>query len=124
MRSALALLISLILLTALQAVAEEDEALPGEFEGCSPPESPAIPDGEKATDAEMKQTFSTVKAYLKQGQEYLDCLTEVENSWGDDAMKDPRFKERLRHDSAMVDAMQAAAGRFNVELEKYRAREK
>jgi hypothetical protein len=123
MRFALTLLFLILLLPALPALAEEDEALPGEFGDCSPPEYPAIPDGEKLDTAEMKQTVSTVKAYLKQGESYLACLTEAENSWGDEATEDQR-KELIRNHNAMVDAMQAAAERFNAELAKYRAQEK
>jgi hypothetical protein len=122
MRFALTLLFLTLLLPALQAVAEGDDALPGEFGGCSPPESPAIPDGEKVNADEIKQTVSLVKAYLKQGENYLACLTEVENSWGEEATRDQR-KELIHNHNAMVDAMQAAAERFNVELAKYRAQE-
>ena len=117
------LLFLTLLLPALPAVAEGNEALPAEFGDCSPPESPAIPDGEKIDTAEMKQTVSTVKAYLKQGESYLACLTEVENSWGEEATEDQR-KEVIRNHNAMVDAMKAAAERFNAELAKYRAQEK
>ena len=88
MRSAMTLLFLTLLLPALPAVAEGNEALPAEFGDCSPPESPAIPDGEKIDTAEMKQTVSTVKAYLKQGESYLACLTELENSWGEEATGD------------------------------------
>ena len=123
MRSAMTLLFLTLLLPALPAVAEGNEALPAEFGDCSPPESPAIPDGKKIDTAEMKQTVSTVKAYLKQGESYLACLTEVENSWGDEVTEDQR-KELIRNHNAMVDAMQAAAERFNAELAKYRAQEK
>ena len=123
MRFALTLLFLMLLLPALPALAEADEALPGEFGDCSPPDSPAIPDGEKIDTAEMKQTVSTVKAYLKQGESYLACLTEVENSWGDEATEDQR-KALTRNHNAMVDAMQAAAESFNAELAKYQAREK
>jgi hypothetical protein len=122
MRFALTLLFLTLLLPALQAVAEGDDALPGEFGGCSPPESPAIPDGEKVNADEIKQTVSLVKAYLKQGENYLACLTEVENSWGEEATRDQR-KELIHNHNAMVDAMQAAAERFNAELAKYRAQE-
>jgi hypothetical protein len=123
MRFALTLFFLMLLLPALPALAEGDEAIPGEFADCSPPESPAIPDGEKIDTAEMKQTVSTVKAYLKQGESYLACLTEVENSWGDEATEDQR-KELISNHNAMVDAMQAAAERFNAELAKYRVQEK
>jgi hypothetical protein len=123
MRFALTLIFLMLLLPALQAVAEGDEALPGEFGGCSPPESPAIPDGGKVDAGEMKHTVSLMKAYLKQGEDYLACLTEVENSWGDEATKDQR-KELIRNHNTMVDAMQAAAERFNAELAKYQARKK
>ena len=123
MRFALTLFFLMLLLPALPALAEGDEATPGEFGGCSPPESPAIPDGEKIDTAEMKQTVSTVKAYLKQGESYLACLTEVENSWGDEATEDQR-KELIRNHNAMVDAMQAAAERFNAELAKFQAQKK
>jgi hypothetical protein len=112
----------MLLLSAMHAVAEGDQALPGEFGGCSPPESPAIPDGEKIDTDEMKQTVSLVKAYLKQGEDYLACLTELENSWGDEATQDQR-KELIHNHNSMVDAMQAAAERFNAELAKYRAQE-
>ena len=123
MRFALTLLFSILLLTSLQAVAEEDQALPGEFEGCSPPEAPAIPDGATVDAAEMKRTVSVVKAYLKQGDEYLACLKEVEDSWGDETTSEQR-KELIRNHNAMVDAMQASAGSFNAELEKYQAKKK
>jgi len=123
MRFALTLLFLMLLLPALQAVAEGREALPGEFGDCGPPEAPAIPDGEKVDTDEMKRTVSLVKAYLKQGEDYLACLTEVEKSWGDEATQDQR-KELIHNHNAMVDAMQAAAERFNAELEKYRAQKK
>jgi len=123
MRFALTLLFLTLLLPALPALAEGDEAQPGEVGDCSPPESPAIPDGEKIDTAGMKQTVSEVKAYLKGGEDYLACLTEVENSWGEEATEDQR-KELIRNHNAMVDAMQAAAERFNAELAKYQARQK
>jgi len=123
MRFTLTLLFLMLLLPALPALAEGEEALPGEVGDCSPPESPAIPDGEKIDTAEMKQTVSTVKAYLKQGEGYLACLTEMENSWGDEATED-QLKELIRNHNAMVDAMQAAAERFNAELAKYQAQKK
>ncbi len=123
MRFALTLLFSMLLLPALPAVAEGDEALPGKTGDCSPPESPAIPDGEKVNADEMIHAVSQVKAYLKQGENYLACLTEVENSWGDEATEDQR-KELIHNHNAMVDAMQAAAERFNAELAKYQAQEK
>jgi hypothetical protein len=122
MRFALTLLLTMLLLPALHASAEGDEALPGEFGGCSPPESPAIPDGGKVDTDEMKRTVSLVKAYLKQGEDYLACLTEVENSWGDEATQEQR-KELIHNHNTMVEAMQAAAERFNSELAKYRAQE-
>jgi hypothetical protein len=121
MRFALTLLFLVLLLPALQAAADGDEAVPGEFAGCSPPESPAIPDGEKIDTDEMKSTVSLVKAYLKQGEDYLTCLTEVEDSWDDEVTQDQR-KELIRNHNAMVDAMQAAAERFNAELAKYNAK--
>ena len=123
MRSAMTLLFLTLLLPALPAVAEGNEALPAEFGDCSPPESPAIPDGEKIDTAEMKQTVSAVKAYLKQGESYLACLTELENSWGEEATGD-QSKELIRNHNAMVDAMQAAAERFNAELAKFQAQKK
>ena len=78
---------------------------------------------EKIDTDEMKQTVSLVKAYLKQGEDYLACLTEVENSWGDEATQD-QSKELIRNHNAMVDAMQASAESFNAELAKYQARQK
>ena len=122
MRLALTLLFSMLLLPALPAIAEGDDAVPGEFGGCSPPESPTIPDGETLDADGMKHTVSVVKAYLKQGESYLACLAEVESSWGDEVTKGQR-KELTRNHNAMVDAMQAAAERFNAELAKYRAQE-
>jgi len=122
MRLVLTLLFVMLLLPALQAVAEGGDAIPGEFGGCSPPESPAIPDGEKVDADEIKHTVSVVKTYLKQGENYIVCLTELENSWSDEATKDQR-KELIHNHNAMVDAMQAAAERFNAELAKYRAQE-
>jgi hypothetical protein len=123
MRFALTLLFLMLLLPALPALAEGEGALPGEFGDCSPPEPPAIPDGENIDTAEMKQAVSVVKAYLKQGDGYLACLAEVESSWGDEATKDQR-KELTRNHNAMVDAMKAAADRFNAELQKYQAQKK
>ena len=123
MRFALTLLFSMFLLPALPALADADEALPGEFGDCSPPEPPAIPDGSKLETPEMKQTVSVVKAYLKQGEDYLACLTEVESSWDDEATEDQR-KALTRNHNAMVDAMQVAAERFNAELAKYNAQKK
>jgi len=120
MRFALTLLFLLLLLPALRAVAEGGEALPGEFEGCSPPESPAIPDGEKATTDEMKQAVSVAKAYLKQGEDYLACVIEVEKSWGDEATKNQK-KELNRNHDAMVGAMEALAERCNAERAEHLA---
>ena len=123
MRFALTLLFLVFLLPALPALAEGEEVLPAEVGDCSPPESPAIPDGEKVDTAGMKETVSAVKAYLKQGEGYLACLTELENSWGDEATED-QSKGLIRNHNAMVDAMKAAADRFNAELAKYQAQKK
>jgi len=43
--------------------------------------------------------------------------------WSDEATEDQR-KELISNHNAMVDAMQAAAERFNAELAKHRAQEK
>jgi hypothetical protein len=99
---------------------------------CIYPKAPAdIPNGAKATEAEMVAGMKAVKEYNTQVSAYLSCLdmqmeTDIAAA-GTDAPADQVAQIKAinakRHNAA-VDALEAQAARFNEQVKAYKSRDK
>ncbi len=114
------ILLSLSLSLPLSSVAQDSAS--GELAGkCEYPTQPPIPNGRKATEAELVAAQKGMKAYLAEGDAYIACLTEVENSWGDDATDEQKAIIVL-FNNKVVDDMQAVADLFNAAVRAYKGK--
>jgi len=99
---------------------------------CIYPKAPAdIPNGAKATEAEMVAGMKAVKEYNTAVSAYLSCLdmqmeTDIAAA-GTDAPADQVAQIKAinakRHNAA-VDALEAQAARFNEQVKAYKSRDK
>jgi len=102
-------------------------------EMCPAPDSaPAVPDGSTATKEEMVHAQSEIHSYLRNAQQYVDCVDENEDVGKIEIihMDEDDRKARIRelnaarhHRNAVVESMQKLAKDFNTEIEKYQARQ-
>jgi hypothetical protein len=99
---------------------------------CIYPKAPAdIPNGAKATEAEMVAGMKAVKEYNAEVSAYLSCLdmqmeTDIAAA-GTEAPADQVAQIKAinakRHNAA-VDALEAQAARFNEQVKAYKSRDK
>ena len=68
----------------------------------------------------MNETYSGVKAFVAEGEEYLACLDAEVEAAGEEQTDEENAIYVSRYNAA-VDAMQALAEQFNVELRAYKA---
>lgn len=88
---------------------------------CPYPDDVNIPDGSTASEAEMLDGQKTVKAYMAQMEEYLECLDEESAALGDNESDDQQAMHVKRHNAA-VEAMEKVAASFNEQIRSYKAR--
>mgnify|MGYP006275332189 CR=1 FL=1 len=89
--------------------------------GCTRPEAPVVPDGARASRAELLTAGEAVRAFVAASESYLACLEAREAARGDDLTA----RQRARMDAiqdAGVEAMRTAADAYNEALRVYRAR--
>lgn len=91
-------------------------------EECEIPRPPAVPDGREATEQQMRQAQNAVRVYVALGQEYIDCMNDLEALLVQDGPSEKLDQTRVKRDR-MFDAMQATANRFNAQLRVFRQRE-
>ena len=90
---------------------------------CDYSDRPTIPNGRKATEAEMIEAQKTMKAFLEHGNAYLECLTKVEESWGSDATEDQKATLVIFYNK-VVDDMQEIAALFNSAIRAFKGKNK
>ena len=99
-----------------------DDSASGEVSGkCQYPKQPEIPNGRTASEAELIEAQGNMKAYMSEGDEYIACITSVEESWGDDASDEQRAIIVL-FNNKVVDDMQAVADLFNSAVRAYKGK--
>lgn len=101
-----------------------EESASGEVTGkCKYPRQPEIPNGRSATEAELVEAQGKMKAYMAEGDAYIACITEVEESWGAEASEDQKAIIVL-FNNKVVDDMQAVADLFNAAVRAYKGKKK
>lgn len=88
---------------------------------CDYPQRPSIPDGHNSTEDEMLKAQANMKAFLKGGNEYIDCLDKVEKGWGDKATNNDHALVVVLHNKA-VDDMQSVADLFNAAVRAFQGK--
>jgi len=88
---------------------------------CKYPRQPEIPNGRKASEAELINSQKKMKAYMAEGDEYIACISRVEESWGDKASNEQRAIIVL-FNNKVVDDMQAVADLFNSAVRAYKGK--
>ncbi|GEM_PF-808912 len=82
---------------------------------------PAIPDGSSASKDEMVVGQGALKAYIKEGNEYLGCLVSLEEDWGDGISGSQAAVINALY-NRMVSNLEASANAFNDQLKIYQDR--
>ncbi len=90
---------------------------------CDYPAEVRIPDGNAATEADMKATNKAVKEYMAAVESYLACLDEEEKALGDAVTEEQKAVHTSRHNAA-VDALNAVAARYNEQVQIFKKRSK
>ena len=113
---------TLVLTISMPLSSYAQDSASGEVSGkCKYPKQPPIPNGRKATEAELVEAQGAMKAYLAEGDAYIACISEVEKSWGDDATDEQKAIIVL-FNNKVVDDMQAVADLFNAAVRAYKGK--
>ena len=88
---------------------------------CHIPEKPGIPNGRTATEPEIVQAQKKVKAYIKKGEQYLQCIASLEQHWGENVTPEQKQGIIALH-NGMVNAMEFVANAFNSEVRVYKGK--
>ncbi len=86
---------------------------------CKPPERPSIPDGENTTESKLIATRVILEQYLKDGDSYLVCLREFEDSLGD-TIAEIDGHELLEKYKGMVEEMYLVGDEYNIALRRFK----
>lgn len=89
---------------------------------CTYPEKPSIPDGRNSTEEEMIEAQDKMKAFIADGNDYIACLEEVEESWGEEVTEDEQALVVVLHNKA-VDEMKSVADLFNAAVRAFKGNE-
>ena len=88
---------------------------------CVFPDTPEVPDGETASEADMASGSAAVRAYVGDTQAGLDCLSAAEEAMGEEITDEQRAKIVETYNTG-VDEMTAVVERFNEQIRIYKAR--
>ena len=114
--------VGLGLALSLAGPATADDSVTAELmKKCTYPDAPTIPNGRKASEEEMLEAQSALKAFLAAGEEYTSCLQGVEASWGEEATDEQRAVMVIFYNKA-VDEMHAVGDMFNAAVRAYKGR--
>lgn len=93
---------------------------------CTAPVASPIPDGATATEAEMLAAMKAFKQYDAQANLYMKCLEEeTEKAIAKRLSDRTSLKDRqVQAHNAVIDELQAAAGRFNKQVRIFKERPK
>ena len=111
---------ALVFVTSITAAAQGGGGRGRLTASCNISEEPIIPDGSGATEQQMVAAQSAMKAFIADGETYIECLKKVEAD--SDEELSPEYKASLvTSHNAMVDAMQEIADQFNAAVRAYKA---
>jgi len=112
-------LVCLVLLSF--GVLAGDEKSVEEGKKCHIPEKPGMPNGRAATEQEIIQVQKKVKAYIKKGEQYIQCIAALEQAWGENVRPEQKQGIVTLH-NGMVDAMESVANGFNSTVRAYKGK--
>lgn len=87
---------------------------------CGRPDTPAVPDGSAATEAELVETQTAVKNYMEKTNAYLECLAAEEAAAPEDEAPEVASARIAAHNQA-VDDMEVLAAQFNEAVRAWKA---
>ncbi len=111
----------LTLAAAAVLMAGAAQAAELEISRCEFPEPPAVPDGSRASQAEMGEAGTAVRAYVSQVQSALECLAEAESALGDEVTEEQQAVLVETYNSG-VDAMNGVAESYNEQVRAFKER--
>ena len=112
----------LIFLTSLSfGVLAADGKRIDESKKCHIPEKPIVPYGHTASEQEIVEAQKKVKAYIKKGEQYLQCIAALEQDWGENVTPEQKQGIDTLH-NGMVDAMESVANSFNSTVRAYKGK--
>ena len=111
------------LLFAQTSIADTDSASGEVVEKCGKaPEQPAIPNGRQASEEEMISAQKAMKAFMAEGNDYIECLNKLESSWGDEATPEQK-QVVVIFNNKIVDDQQAIADLFNAAVRAFKGKQ-
>lgn len=91
---------------------------------CDYPPDIELPDGAKASEAEMNAASGVVKKYIADMDTYMACL-DAEDAALPEEEKTPETRAmHVKRHNAAVDAEEAIAARFNEQVKAFKAANK
>jgi len=87
---------------------------------CTVEDTPSIPDGKTASEAEMGAAQQAVKAFMASSNAYLACLDEEGKAAGSGEAKAMKIARNKAYNAA-VDEMNSVAGKFNSAIKAYKS---
>ena len=91
---------------------------------CEYPADVALPDGAKATEAEMNAAAAVVKQYIADMDAYMACLDKEQADLPVEEQTPEAKAMHVKRHNAAVDAEEAIAARFNDQVRAYKAANK
>lgn len=110
------------MMTAVLAVAFA-VAVPAQA-ACEYPADVTLPDGAKATEAEMNAGSALVKKYIADMDAYMSCLDAEQAALPVEQQTPENKSLHVKRHNAAVDAEEAMAARFNEQIRAYKAAKK
>lgn len=114
--------ILLALAISTSAFAQDQTSTSGEVtEKCQYPKQPGIPNGKKATEAELLDAQGKMKAYLAEGETFIECLKKVEAGWTKEEKKEKSPFIVVFH-NRIVDDQKEVAELFNSAIRAFKGK--
>ena len=90
---------------------------------CVYPQQPSIPNGSKASEAELVDAQKRMKAYLAEGNEFIACLDNIETTWTEEEAVEKKPIAIMFH-NRVVDDMNEVAELFNSAVRAFKGKNK
>jgi hypothetical protein len=88
---------------------------------CSYGEPPAIPQGDVASEQQMAEAGTAVRAFVGEIQDALACLEKAEKTLGEEITPEQRAEVTQRY-NAGVDLLNATATNYNQQVQAFKDR--
>lgn len=96
--------------------------LAGPVLACDYPRSPALPNGETATQDEMFAAQQAVRSYVAAAEAYLACLEAAEAN-PENPITPKQAEINVKRYNAMVEEMHRVSDEYNVAVRIFKARQ-